>query len=120
MSDGRCPWRRRTCQGIFCKQTFREKNMLENKPNFPNVSTRRCSLCGSVKPLTADNFQSAPSFAKGFSYYCNDCDIESRKQKSFVSEKSKADIVVEVHHVKLPVALTARQASLDKDMIFRH
>jgi hypothetical protein len=94
--------------------------MLENKPNFPNVSTRRCTACGIEKSLTADNFLSVPYFAKGFSYYCNDCDIESRKQKSFVSETSKEDIVVEVHYVKLPVALTAHQASLDKDMSFRH
>ena len=94
--------------------------MLGKKPTLPDASTRRCTACGIEKSLTADNFQSVPCFAKGFSYYCNDCDIESRKQKSFVSEKSKADIVVEVHHVKLPVALTAHQASLDKDMSFRH
>ena len=73
--------------------------MLENKPNFPNVSTRRCSLCGSVKPLTADNFQILLFFAKGFSYYCNDCDIESRKQKSFISETSEVDFVVEAECV---------------------
>ena len=84
--------------------------MLGEKPTLPDASTRRCTACGIEKSLTADNFQIVPSFAKGFSYYCNYCDIESRKQKSFISEKSKANIVAEVHHVKLPAALTAHQA----------
>ena len=84
--------------------------MLGEKPTLPDASTRRCTACGIEKMLTADNFQTVLSFAKGFSYYCNDCDIESRKQKSFISETPKANIVVEVHHVKLPVALTAHQA----------
>jgi hypothetical protein len=53
------------------------------KPTLPGASTRRCTACGIEKSLTADNFQIVPSFAKGFFYYCNDCDIELSKQKSF-------------------------------------
>jgi hypothetical protein len=40
-----------------------------------------------------DNFQIAPSFANGFSFYCNDCDLELRKQKTFTREEFKLDII---------------------------
>jgi hypothetical protein len=32
-----------------------------------------------------------PSFAKGFSFYCNTCDIESRKRKPFALKKLEVD-----------------------------
>ena len=73
--------------------------MLGNKPTSPNAFIRRCALCGSVKLLTADNFQIVPCFAKGFSCYSNDCDDESRKRKFFISEKSKVDFVDEAECV---------------------
>ena len=71
----------------------REKNMIGRKPNLPHASSRRCPVCGIEKPLTVDNFQIAPSFANGFSFYCNDCDLELRKQKTFTREEFKLDIV---------------------------
>jgi hypothetical protein len=43
--------------------------------------TRQCIACGIEKPLNEDHFQPIPSFAKGFSFYCNACDSDSRKQK---------------------------------------
>jgi len=52
-----------------------------------NAPSRRCLVCGIDKPLTADNFQIVPSFEEGFSYYCNNCDPESRKQKTFTREE---------------------------------
>ncbi len=67
--------------------------MIGRKPNLPNASIRRCLVCGIEKPLTADNFQIVPFFANGFSFYCNDCDLESRKQKTFTREEFKLDIV---------------------------
>ncbi len=44
---------------------------------------RKCTTCGIEKPLSEDYFQPVRSFAKGYSFYCNDCDTESRRQKSF-------------------------------------
>jgi hypothetical protein len=67
--------------------------MIGRKPNSPNTSSRRCPVCGIEKPLTVDNFQIAPSFANGFSFYCNDCDLELRKQKTFTREEFKLDII---------------------------
>jgi len=32
-----------------------------------------------------------PSFAKGFSFYCNACDVESRKRKSFAPKALEVD-----------------------------
>jgi len=32
-----------------------------------------------------------PSFAKGFSFYCNTCDVESRKRKPFALKKFEVD-----------------------------
>jgi len=54
---------------------------------LPNATSRRCPVCGIEKPLTVDNFQIVPSFQKGFSYYCNNCDPESRKQKTITREE---------------------------------
>jgi hypothetical protein len=54
---------------------------------LPNATSRKCPVCGIEKPLTVDNFQIVPSFQKGFSYYCNNCDPESRKQKTFTREE---------------------------------
>jgi len=73
--------------------------MLKRKPNLPNASSRRCLVCGIEKPLTADNFQIVPSFAHGFSFYCNDCDPESREQKTFTREEFKMDNVDEAKSV---------------------
>jgi len=73
----------------------REKNMIGRKPNLPHASSRRCLVCGIEKPLTADNFQIVPSIENGFTHYCNDCDLESRKQKTFTREKFKMDNVDE-------------------------
>ncbi len=44
---------------------------------------RKCIACGTEKPLNSDYFQPIQSFRKGYSFYCNICDAESRKQKSF-------------------------------------
>jgi hypothetical protein len=66
--------------------------MLKRKPNLPDCFSRKCSVCGIEKPLTVDNFQIAPSFVNGFSYYCNDCDAESRKPITFIREEFKVDI----------------------------
>ena len=59
----------------------------EGSPQLPHASSRKCPVCGIEKPLTVDNFQIVPSFQKGFSYYCNDCDPESRKQKTITPEE---------------------------------
>jgi hypothetical protein len=45
--------------------------------------SRKCIACGIEKPLNEDHFQPIQSFTKGFSFYCNACDLDSRKQKSF-------------------------------------
>jgi hypothetical protein len=47
--------------------------------------TRKCIACGIEKPLNHDCFQAVQSFDKGYSFYCNSCDIDSRKQKSFAA-----------------------------------
>jgi hypothetical protein len=57
------------------------------------IQTRRCCVCGVEKPLTADHFSNVPSFAKGFSFYCNTCDVESRKGKPFALKKFEVDFV---------------------------
>ena len=61
--------------------------MLKRKPNLPNATSRRCSVCGIEKPLTADYYQIVPSFAKGFSFYCNDCNTEASKENPFTREE---------------------------------
>jgi hypothetical protein len=43
-----------------------------------------------------DYFQVVPSFSKGFSHYCNACDVESRKRKSFSLKKSEVNFVGKV------------------------
>jgi len=59
----------------------------EGSPHLINAPSRRCLVCMIDKPLTADNFQIVPSFQEGFSYYCNNCDPESRKQKTITREE---------------------------------
>jgi len=59
----------------------------EGSPHLINAPSRRCLVCRIDKPLTADNFQMVPSFQEGFSYYCNNCDPESRKQKTITREE---------------------------------
>ena len=73
--------------------------MIGRKPNLPNASSRRCLVCGIEKPLTVDNFQIAPSFAHGFTHYCNDCGANSRKRKTFTREEFKVDIIDEAKSV---------------------
>jgi hypothetical protein len=57
------------------------------------IQTRRCCICGVEKPLIVDHFQIVPSFAKGFSFYCNTCDVESGKRKSFVLKAVEVDLL---------------------------
>jgi len=40
-----------------------------------------------------------PSFANGFSFYCNACDVESRRRKSFALMKSEVNFVGKVEIV---------------------
>jgi uncharacterized UBP type Zn finger protein len=42
-----------------------------------------------------DYFQVVPSFAKGFSFYCNTCDVESRKRKSFALKALEVDFAID-------------------------
>jgi hypothetical protein len=48
---------------------------------LPSISTRRCPICGKIKPLTAEHFQIIRFFVEGFSFYCNACDSESKTRK---------------------------------------
>jgi DNA-directed RNA polymerase subunit RPC12/RpoP len=51
--------------------------------NIQNTTTNRiCAKCGEEKPLDKDHYQVVKAFNSGFSYYCNDCDKESRKPKN--------------------------------------
>ena len=54
---------------------------------------RKCIACGIEKPLNEDHFQPIRSFAKGYSFYCNACDAESRRQKSFAQPAVAAVLV---------------------------
>ena len=47
---------------------------------------RICSYCNEEKELNIDNFQVVNSFRNKFSYYCNPCDIKSKKQKVIENE----------------------------------
>ena len=53
-----------------------------NIPLRPLISTRKCSICGEVKPLTTEHFQAIPDFVDKFSFYCNACDAESKIKKT--------------------------------------
>jgi len=44
--------------------------------------TRKCLICGEVKPLTAEHFQAIRFFVKKFSFFCNACDAESKTRKT--------------------------------------
>jgi hypothetical protein len=41
----------------------------------------KCQCCGETKPLNKDHFQTVKSFKYGFSTYCLECDIITRKIK---------------------------------------
>jgi hypothetical protein len=41
----------------------------------------KCQHCGETKPLNSDYFQTVRSFKYGFSTYCLECDIVTRKVK---------------------------------------
>jgi hypothetical protein len=45
------------------------------------ISTRRCTLCGEVKPLTAKHFHAVRAFVRKFSFYCISCDAKSKTIK---------------------------------------
>jgi len=48
----------------------------------PRSLAKKCIICGIEKPLNNDCFQAVETFARGYSFYCNACDVESRRQKS--------------------------------------
>ena len=51
--------------------------------NIQNYTTNRiCTKCGEEKPLNREHYQVVKAFNSGFSYYCNKCDVESKKTKS--------------------------------------
>ena len=41
-----------------------------------------CQYCNQTKPLNEDFFQVVKSFKHGYSTYCKECDIQTRKLKS--------------------------------------
>jgi hypothetical protein len=45
------------------------------------TTNRICSRCGVEKPLDKDHYQVVKAFKSGFSYYCNQCDIETKRPK---------------------------------------
>jgi hypothetical protein len=47
--------------------------MKKIEKNLTMTANRICSRCGEEKPLNKDNYQVVTYFAKGFSYYCNEC-----------------------------------------------
>ena len=57
------------------------------------MPVRRCHVCGIGKPLTTEYFQGAPYFAKGFSFYCNTSDAESRPSKQVALKKFEIDFI---------------------------
>jgi uncharacterized UBP type Zn finger protein len=59
------------------------------------IKSRRCCVCGVEQPLSVDYFQVVPSFSKGFSFYCNACDVESRKRKSFALKALEVDFAID-------------------------
>ena len=68
-------------------------SLTRRKRQLAQIQTRRCSVCGVEHPLTADHFSIVPSFAKGFSFYCNTCDVGSRKRKPFALKALEVDFV---------------------------
>jgi hypothetical protein len=42
---------------------------------------RTCSCCDKEKPLNKKHFQVVKSFKQGFSFWCLDCNEESKKLK---------------------------------------
>lgn len=41
----------------------------------------QCQCCGETKPLNKEHFQPVRKFKHGYSTYCNQCDIISKKIK---------------------------------------
>lgn len=54
------------------------KNKEQETSSF-NLSERKCTRCGQVKPLNEENYKKVKYFKFGYSYYCNVCDEEMRK-----------------------------------------
>lgn len=46
----------------------------------------QCQCCKQVKPLDSDHFQVIRKFKYGFSTYCNDCDIQTKRLKKQKNE----------------------------------
>ncbi len=62
--------------------------------NINALPISKCTACGTEKPLSKDYFQEVPSFAKGYSFYCNSCAAESQKQKALSLKKFAVDFIL--------------------------
>lgn len=51
----------------------------EQKTSLSAQNERKCSRCGSIKPLNEEHYKKIKYFKFGYSYYCNICDEEMRK-----------------------------------------
>jgi hypothetical protein len=60
---------------------------------IPQSIKRKCIVCGIEKSLNGDSFQVVRAFAKGYSFYCNICDKESRRLKCYPNSKATPDLV---------------------------
>lgn len=56
-------------------------DMLKLKKLKPIPSKYICQYCEQTKPLNQDFFQSVRGFKHGYSTYCNECDVNTRKLK---------------------------------------
>lgn len=60
-------------------------NLLSKKGDVKTLlsvpSEYKCQYCGKIKPLNKDHFQIVRSFKHGFSTYCLECDITTKKLK---------------------------------------
>jgi len=83
---------------ILLQVLFKDYSSLSTRWNrqLAQIQSRRCCVCGIEQSLTVDHFQIVPSFANGFSFYCNACDVESRRRKSFALMKSEVNFVGKV------------------------
>lgn len=69
----------------------------------PKSIERKCIVCGIGKPLNSDCFQVVRTFAKGYSFYCNACDTESKKLKKHARPKQTPGLVndaISLDHIK--------------------
>lgn len=48
-------------------------------PESTQTKTRVCSCCKKEKPLNSEHYQVVKAFKHGFSYYCNECNVETKK-----------------------------------------